>query len=750
MSRRDHGWNDCASQNRDGKYARFYSFQVSGVSNVRIDLDSADNPEVDTYLYLISGSSATDTVLEYDDDGGSGRNSRITRELSAGTYTLEATTYGSARTGRFSVAVEVSKPAASANVNSVYLGQSATLSATVPSSQGSVSTYQWQQWTGSSWANYGSASATSTRSVSFSTAGARVFRVVVSYSGGSTGSSSPVAVEWVSAAKVSYSPESPALNTTVTLVVYGASGPSGATYQWQKVGSTGSWTNLGTASSARSYAVSSSIRGTQQFRVVVSYTAGGSTVTDTSDAVYVTWDESSLIGTLMSSLDTNVFGGSTGASGGASGRASVPANNVFSTAETLFLNCVNTGRLEDDEFGSFFGVLAEYDGAVATTVDTCESRVTNPTTMFSSYSQAVDAELEQLRSSNALYRDYLASPRGEDLAEGLASSARLKLSGTVMATAASSSGGSSGSNGGGGSVPQTGAGCVPSAEPSTLQSKLEVLDCLTFKTPHQSWVAATDSFRRTIDEGNWLGSGNWECDVVPEGPLPACRKHDVAYDSLQKFSGLSSTELLDRTWNPRNKALADAKFWVDIRQFGCWGHDEGEAILCSFGNGGAAWLHFWAVAKNNNKGWPVTTQDLDHARAHRDGNDDSVNPGPSTHKFMDCSGLVPRLEGLSVSRDTSGDFLATWRHQTGCIPGITIDKIHMDFEVHFEGAWESSTVRERLYDGAATSVQFDVDSYRNHTPVAVEVKVSLYPDHREYGGKAYVQDTLLFLEPQFP
>ena len=81
---------------------------------------------------------------------------------------------------------------------------------------------------------------------------------------------------------------------------------------------------------------------------------------------------------------------------------------------------------------------------------------------------------------------------------------------------------------------------------------------------------------------------------------------------------------------------------------------------------------------------------------------------------------------------------------------ITIDKIHMDFEVHFEGAWESSTVRERLYDGAATSVQFDVDSYRNHTPVAVEVKVSLYPDHREYGGKAYVQDTLLFLEPQFP
>ena len=749
--------SDCASQNRGGKYARFYSFQVSGTSDVRIDLDSADNPEVDTYLYLISGSSVSGTVLERDDDGGNGRNSRITRQLSAGTYTLEATTFGSARTGRFTVAVEVSKPAASANLNSVYLGQSVTLSATAPSSQGSVSTYQWQQWTDSSWSNYGSASATSTRPVGFSTAGTRVFRAVVSYSSGSTGSSSPVAVEWVSAAKVSYSPESPALNASVTLTVGGTSGPAGATYQWQKVGSTGGWTNLGTASSARSYSVSSSSQGTQQFRVVVSYTAGGSAFTDTSDAVYVTWDESGLLGSLMSSLDTNVFGGSTGASGGASRSASTRPNTTFDAAERLFLPCVNrrTGRSGDDAFGSFFGVLAEYDGAVATAVDTCEDPQSDATTMFTSYSQAVDAELTRLSSSNALYGDYLSSPRGSVLSEGLASKARLKLTGTVMAAApsgsSSSSGsdGASGSNGGGGSVPQTGARCVPSTAPSTLQGKLNVLNCLVFKTPHQFWADVTDEDRRTIDAGEWLGSGNWECDTVPEGPLPACRKHDVAYGSLQRFSGSDSTELLDRSWNPRNKALADAKFWADIDRYGCWGGEEDEAILCLGGNWAAAWLHFKGVTDFNDKGWPVTTQDLDHARAHRDGNSQSVNTEPSTHKFVDCSGLVPRLGGVSVRRDSAGDFHATWTYQSGCVSLITVDEIEMELIVHFEGLGFPAKGTQKLDGVATTTARFPASSfYRDHTAVAVEVKVAIKPDNREYGGKAYEQDILLFLQPQ--
>ena len=190
---------------------------------------------------------------------------------------------------------------------------------------------------------------------------------------------------------------------------------------------------------------------------------------------------------------------------------------------------------------------------------------------------------------------------------------------------------------------QTGAGCVPATEPSTLQNKLEALDCLVFKTPHHFWVTVTDEFLAEIIADGWLGSGNWECDRVPEGPLPTCRKHDVAFESLQKFSGANSTEILDRTWNPRNKALADAKFWADIVQYGCWGADGNEEVVCALGNWATATLYFWGVAQHNHKGWPVTTQDLDHARAHRDGDNNSSDPDPSTHTFVDCSGLVPRL-----------------------------------------------------------------------------------------------------------
>ena len=99
--------SDCMSVNRSGKYAQFYSFSVSGTANVQIDLESTDVPAVDTYMYLISGGEKDGSVLEFDDDGGDNRNSRIVRQLSAGTYTVEATTFSSALTGNFTLTIDV-------------------------------------------------------------------------------------------------------------------------------------------------------------------------------------------------------------------------------------------------------------------------------------------------------------------------------------------------------------------------------------------------------------------------------------------------------------------------------------------------------------------------------------------------------------------------------------------------------------------------------------------------------------------
>ena len=99
--------SDCASANRNGRYARYYSFTVDKSGALRIDLTST----VDAYAYLLSGNGESGTVLAFDDDGGTGRNSQIQHSLDAGTYTVEATTYAAGKTGSFDLAVEFS-PAA--------------------------------------------------------------------------------------------------------------------------------------------------------------------------------------------------------------------------------------------------------------------------------------------------------------------------------------------------------------------------------------------------------------------------------------------------------------------------------------------------------------------------------------------------------------------------------------------------------------------------------------------------------------
>lgn len=99
---RSGAWSsDCNSVNRNRRYARFYSFTVPRVSSVQIDLTSSR----DTYLFLISGNGKGGSVIERNDDGGSGYNSRIIRNLAAGTYTIEATTYSRRETGIFKLQV---------------------------------------------------------------------------------------------------------------------------------------------------------------------------------------------------------------------------------------------------------------------------------------------------------------------------------------------------------------------------------------------------------------------------------------------------------------------------------------------------------------------------------------------------------------------------------------------------------------------------------------------------------------------
>ena len=91
----------------DGRYARYYSFTLSGSASVTITLTSS---AVDTWLALRSGSGTGGGLIEDDDDDGVGTDARITRTLTAGTYTIEATTFvepvGGPDTGLFTLTLE--------------------------------------------------------------------------------------------------------------------------------------------------------------------------------------------------------------------------------------------------------------------------------------------------------------------------------------------------------------------------------------------------------------------------------------------------------------------------------------------------------------------------------------------------------------------------------------------------------------------------------------------------------------------
>ena len=78
ISRSERGsWTgECTSENRAGRYARYYSFELAQNAVLTIDLTS---PDTDTYLYLMRGVGKSGSIVALNDDGGVGLNSRIVR-----------------------------------------------------------------------------------------------------------------------------------------------------------------------------------------------------------------------------------------------------------------------------------------------------------------------------------------------------------------------------------------------------------------------------------------------------------------------------------------------------------------------------------------------------------------------------------------------------------------------------------------------------------------------------------------------
>lgn len=93
--------NSCISPRRAGVPSRQYTLVLQSQSRLQIDLESP----TDTYLIVSQGASGTGAIVESNDDGGVGLNSRIVRTFAAGTYTIECTPYSPDATGSFRLTV---------------------------------------------------------------------------------------------------------------------------------------------------------------------------------------------------------------------------------------------------------------------------------------------------------------------------------------------------------------------------------------------------------------------------------------------------------------------------------------------------------------------------------------------------------------------------------------------------------------------------------------------------------------------
>ena len=96
-----------SSHFRDGRYSMHYEFTLDQAATVTMEMASMD---VDPFLVLRRGSSPGRAgELEENDDGGAGTDARIERFLTAGTYTIEATTYDADEAGDFALTVTIGR-----------------------------------------------------------------------------------------------------------------------------------------------------------------------------------------------------------------------------------------------------------------------------------------------------------------------------------------------------------------------------------------------------------------------------------------------------------------------------------------------------------------------------------------------------------------------------------------------------------------------------------------------------------------
>ena len=389
---------------------------VTGSTDASVSLSW--NPVADGYRYKLERS--TSSSGPWTDVGSeTGDTSRTATGLDCGTtyyFTVSArgdgtpysTTFGSASSS-VSRATSACSPTIGVDLQSPFVGQAVTMTVSTTGSSGTVSSYQWQEWSAGSWTDLGATTTSATRSESSSVAGYRSFRVVVAYTSGTPVESYAITIQWREmSVGVTSSPAYPrsglAATSTVTLTA-GGDMPSGVVYQWQEW-SSGAWTDLGATTTSVTKDVTSATRGTRKFRVVVSHAVVAAAE---SEPVYVTWDEWAIVSAMIGELS-----------------AAVATSSDYTNAQTALLTCMSaTSTTSTDPgsgggrsvtgppavtFATFDDVLASYTGDVKARMDAGGDCAATSTTMFSTNESVARAELARLKAGNAVYAALLDTP----------------------------------------------------------------------------------------------------------------------------------------------------------------------------------------------------------------------------------------------------------------------------------------------------------------------------------------------------
>ncbi len=423
-----------------------------------------------------------------------------------------------------------------------------------------------------------------------------------------------------------------------------------------------------------------------------------------------TWDATKIVVDMLSAMERRVG-----------------ALSAYTTAQTAFLNCVQ--RRTGTRLASFDAALDRYAGGTKTAVDACESSgaprsgdspALARTTMFATYQRLSKQELAAMRRTSSEYDLFLSTEPGREFLGYVSSPKIVKRYAGYIAQSGSGSGGVSGQ------ASTTGFNCM------------EVLDCLIFDTPHSWWrtngVALENRIKNptTWPRYAFLDTAADRCtgirpffgigpDTTGDGPVPSCVKHDVAYASLQEFKGTSDGNELDETWNPVNKYLADSKFFRDIDTHDCEDPSFAARIsYCLLWKRATASVYHFGVAIINNKGWPITMQDMEHANYRLD---EFYNPS-----FVGCTTpVLPRISDLMSSRSNETVTL-TWRFHAGC----TVKIAHANFNL------SRGSVTQTVTPSCTTLAMRTTCSYTYSSPnKGGYVAVYLAPKYHEYGPVIY-------------